>query len=76
MRTEKDVLNKFEKLGWQVKRNDNICLILKREEDVLTISKLSKWYHCCLPQADEYRLPIDMDDHKLLHALFKIWEWL
>ena len=39
--TEQDVLNEFEKIGWKVKRNDNICLILKREEDVLTISKLS-----------------------------------
>ena len=74
--TEQDVLNEFEKIGWQVTRNDNICMILKREEDVLTISKLSKWYHCCLPQANEYRLPIDMDDHKLLHELFKIWGWL
>ena len=76
MRTEKDVLNKFEKLGWQVKRNDNICMILERYEVVLTISKLSKWYNCCLPGSDDYRWSIYLNEHKLLHALFKIWGWL
>lgn len=74
--TEQDVLNEFEKIGWQVTRNDNICMILKMEDIVLTISKISKWYNCCLPIANDYRWAINLHDHKLLHALFKIWGWL
>ena len=74
--TEKDVLNEFETFGWKVIRNDNICMVLKRYEVVLTISKLTKIYHCCLPTANDYRWAIDMYDHYLLHKLFKIWGWL
>lgn len=74
--TEKDVLHEFLKLGWKVTRNDNICLRLQHEEDVLTISKMSKWYHCSLPNANDYRLPIDIKEHKLLTELFKLWGWL
>ena len=72
--TEKDVLHEFLKLGWKVVRNDNIGLRMVKNEDCLTISKLSKWYHCCLPNGD--RLPIDIKEHKLLTELFRVYGWL
>ena len=71
MRTEQDVLNDFEKLGWYVSRNDEDDFTLRLKGNptcAIWIDKLTKEYSmsCCL----------DMQEHKLLNELFTIWGWL
>lgn len=71
MRTEQDVLNDFEKLGWYVARNDEDDFTLRLKENLtcaIWIDKLTKEYSmsCCL----------DMQEHKLLNELFQIWGWI
>ena len=70
-RTEADILNDFEKLGWIVSRNDEDDFTLRLKGNptcAIWIDKLTKEYSmsCCL----------DMQEHKLLNELFEVWGWL
>lgn len=69
-RTEADILNDFEKLGWIVSRNDEDDFTLRLKGNptcAIWIDKLTKEYSmsCCL----------DMQEHKLLNELFICWGW-
>jgi hypothetical protein len=70
-RTEQDILNDFEKLGWKVTQNDEDDFTLRLKGNppcTIWIDKLTKEYsmNCCL----------DMQEHKLLNELFICWGWL
>ena len=75
-RTEQEVLNDFEKLGWSVIKETNGCLKFRKFDTILSISKLSQWYSCSIPSSGSLSVPIDMQEHKLLTELFNIWGWL
>lgn len=71
MRTEQDVLNDFEKLGWECTRNDEVRLTLRFSDSYpcsIWIDKNEKCYssNTC----------IDIQEHKLLNELFTIWGWI
>jgi hypothetical protein len=71
MRTEKEVLKDFEKMGWTIKINTNKTLIFQRlGNDELEISKEYKEYWSCNESS------IAIYEHKLLNELFSIWGWL
>ena len=78
MRTEKEVLKDFEELGYEVVCNNNLKIKLDNNGDILTISKVSRWYY--YKGYDylnkEIAVHIDMQEHKLLNELFTIWGWL
>lgn len=70
-RTEADILNDFEKLGWIVSRNDEDDFTLRLKGNptcTILIDKLTKEYSmtCCL----------DIQELKLLSKLFEVWGWL
>ena len=91
-RTEREILNDFIKLGWMVVYNDcyigikfrkfsemldssksSICIY----DTVLEISKLNHWYSCYVyNESTKLSVPIDMQEHQLLHELFICWGWL
>lgn len=78
MRTEKEVLKDFEELGYEVVCNDNLRIKLENNGDILTISKVGRWYY--YKGYDylnkEMTVRIYMKEHKLLNELFTIWGWL
>ena len=66
-RTKQDILNDFEKLGWNVSRNDEDDFTLRLKGNptcAIRIDKLTREYSmtCCL----------DMREHKLLNELFEV----
>lgn len=64
-RTEQDILNDFEKLGWKISMNDYYGLILKnKRNELLKIYNISKTYHC--------ECSLLMQEHKLLNELFEV----
>ena len=69
MRTEQDVLNDFEKLGWKIIVNNSLKLRLNINSfDDLDIDKLEEMYI--------YNGYLTIQDHKLLNELFTIWGWI
>ena len=68
-RTEQDILNDFERLGWKVTQNDDSCMIICFNGFArIVILKCAKQYainNLC-----------NMQEHKLLHELFTVWGWL
>ena len=68
-RTEADILNDFEKLGWKVTQNDDSCMILCFNGFTrIVILKCNKQYsinNLC-----------NMQEHKLLNELIEVWGWL
>lgn len=71
MRTEQDVLNDFEKLGWKVTENDDEDLTLRYSKIpslAIWVDKNKKCYssNTC----------IDIQEHKILNELFYIWNWI
>lgn len=71
MRTEQDVLNDFEKLGWYVARNDEDDFTLRLKGNTtcaICIDKLTKEY--------SMSCYLDLPEHKLLNELFTIWGWI
>lgn len=76
MRTEEQVLKNFEELGYDIVENNDKCLKLRYNACVImNISRVSKCYNCYWKE-NLLRSNIDMQEHKLLHELFTIWEWL
>ena len=69
MRTEQEILNDFEKRGWEVTQNDDSCMIICFDSFArIVILKCNK----------EYAINnlFNMQEHKLLHELFEVWQWL
>ena len=68
-RTEQEILNDFEKLGWEVAQNDDSCMIICFDSFVRIV--ILKCYK-------EYAINnlFNMQEHKLLHELFEVWQWL
>lgn len=91
MRTEKDVLREFEKLGYAIEEftpksiyRQRTIIIFKRfkdeedQEELIKEIKIfmdSKCYKCI---ESIYYSPISttLKEHKLLNELFSIWGWL
>lgn len=68
-RTEADILNDFEKLGWEITQNDDSCMIICFNGFArIVILKCAKRYsinNLC-----------NMQEHKLLNELFEVWQWV
>lgn len=81
MRTEQDVLNDFEKLGYKVVCNSENELVLEerfsywvdRLHIIKTIKKYAKkqWFS----NKESFVQGVDIQEHKLLNELFQIWGW-
>jgi hypothetical protein len=69
-RTEQDILNDFEKLGWKVTLREGKMITLryvKNESNAIWIEKDKSYStNTC----------IELQEHKLLSELFTIWGWL
>ena len=66
-RTEQEILDEFEKLGWIVSLKDNCDITLRYKEDRMCsiwIDKINRGYSC--------NTGIDMQEHKLLNELFEV----
>ena len=70
IRTEKEILKDFEKLGYFIVENSNAFLKLELNDFEIKIEKYAKKY--C---ASDWEY-IDIQEHKLLHELFICWGWL
>ena len=68
-RTEQEILNDFEERGWEITQNDDSCMIICYGGFArIVILKYTKKYsinNLC-----------NMQEHKLLHELFEVWQWL
>ena len=65
-RTEADILNDFEKLGWEITTNDYYGFIFKnKRNEFLKIYNLSKTYRC--------ECNLSIQEHKLLNELLNLW---
>ena len=69
-RTEADILNDFEKLGYVVKDYGEYITFKLGRIEVMDIWKTSKSYEII------QGLNITMQEHKLLNELFICWGWL
>ena len=82
MRTEKEILKDFEKLGYEIQENSvNKIYMRKKNGTVLSIIKFEsdtwkKGYRKYDVKEDFLALIVTMEEHKLLTDLFKIWRWL
>ena len=66
-RTEQEILNDFEKLGYRTTKS-NVRLKLRNKKSCISIMFETKTINC-------YK-PITIPEHKLLHELFTVWGWL
>lgn len=77
MRTETEVLKDFEKLGYEIKKSDNIICLLNDYDTKIRISKVSRTYRVYYKKISGNMIAsINMQEHKLLNELFTIWNWL
>ena len=75
MRTEKQILKDFEKLGYSpLRKNGEQFMFLEEEFDVIHFDLENKMYYKTFGGYDG--ASITMAEHKLLHELFEIWGWL
>lgn len=70
-RTEQEILKDFEKLGYEVVRNDDgwLEMEIKGTDVSFMVSKFDKSY-------DFVGDPITLQEHKLLNELFSLWGWI
>lgn len=75
MRTEKQVLKGFRKLGYKITLNDEDFIIL--ESDTFSI-KILKYFECyeCYHTKTHLSSVINSREHKLIHELIKLWRWI
>ena len=69
-RTEQEILDDFEELGWFISIKTNREIILRRNPEKYTaiwIDKLVKEY-----LSNAY---LSIQEHKLLNELFEVWGW-
>ena len=68
-RIEQEILNDFEKVGWEITQNDDSCMIICFNGFArIVILKCAKRYsinNLC-----------NIQEHKLLSELFEVWEWI
>lgn len=68
-RIEQEILNDFEKLGWEITQNDDSCMIICFNGFArIVILKCAKRYsinNLC-----------NIQEHKLLNELFEVWQWI
>ena len=88
MRTEKEILKDFEKLGWKLADNYTNFTLYKREINQCEFGE--RTHHCYISIDKEkqtysaknihsfctHEYKLTMQEHKLLTDLFKIWRWL
>ena len=76
MRTEEQVIKDFEKIGYKITRNSHYFIIFKNDNEfIINIDKSNQSYECYWGDR-ELLNSIYMQEHKLLHELFKIWGWI
>lgn len=81
MRTEQDVLNDFEKIGYQI--------VVTNEKELsigfqtvngwfgMNIYKYAKSYEVYeIINATQFSVSLGIQEHKLLNELFQIWGWI
>ena len=70
MRAEEEVLKDFSKIGYKVVTNNNSVIVLynkKRDTRIFIYKKRKKV---------SFQYVMTLAEHKLLHELFQIWNWL
>ena len=67
-RTEQDILNDFEKLGYKIIQINEKIVFTDEYNRTIHINKIKKVY--------SYTTYIGMQEHKLLNELFEVWGWL
>lgn len=76
MPTEQEILNEFvDKLEYRVNNNDERYIILSQYGKHIDINKKDKTYECYLLDTGNPYVPIELEEHILLHKLFKVWGW-
>ena len=74
-RTEQEILKDFETLGYKVAfvSEENRLLLYKSNDDTIFIYKNTKEYEKCdIIQS----INLTIQEHKLLHELFEVWQWV
>ena len=75
MRTEQEVLNDFEKLGYSIIKNEWFLELINTNNGItIDIDFEDKEYW--KENSYRYTMRFTMQEHKLLTDLFKIWGWL
>lgn len=80
-RTETDILNDFEALGYEF-AEFTICYHLKKDMGAICktiiINKNTHSYRCVIDNCTPHLIAgeIDMQEHKLLNELFEVWQWI
>ena len=75
MRTEKEVLKDFEKLGYKIRRN-NTFKYISLKCDTETNLGIIIYLNTRTYELNGEGMFLDMQEHKLLTELFQIWGWL
>ena len=75
MRTEEEILKDFRILGYKVRENNSKRLKLQVSDYTIDISKINRVYRCYL-EDEETICCIELEEHTLIHELFKCWGWL
>ena len=71
------ILKDFEKLGWVAMRNTPYVLELVKDNFTIEIDKTNKGYSAHFTEYNNrYFTYFEMEEHILLHELFKCWGWL
>lgn len=73
--TEQEVLKEFEELEYRINTNNKDILTLSQYGKHIDINKNNKTYECYLIDVGEPYMPIELEEHQLLHKLFEIWDW-
>ena len=73
--TEQQILKKFEELGYEIKKEDTIIVITNHITTTITINLTRKYYICTGNDGLSFQC-ISLQEHQLLHELFKCWGWL
>lgn len=77
MRTEQDVLDEFEILGYKVEVNDDKELVLSHSNFYqLKVNKQAKGYLAVNRFNNRTGIMFDLAEHKLLNELFIIYGWI
>lgn len=77
MRTEQDILDEFEILGYKVEVNDEKELVLSHSNFYqLKVNKQAQGYLAVNRFNNRNGIMFDLAEHKLLNELFIIWGWL
>ena len=76
MRTEEQVIKDFEKIGYKLTQVNEYLIKLQKEWDGILIDFKNKTYLKSYGTFDFDSVSITVEEHKLLHELFKCWGWI